>query len=354
MRTVFAPKPMMGPIPRILLLSALCLTAAAPSRACMNDYRPNVAAMERSRSLLDQLTKHELKEPWPERRDRLRQLLAEGGDFRVKNDLATTLAHTGEVAESVKLLEEIEAEKPGLYSTAANLGTAYELSGDDRKALEWIRKGIERNPDAHDGSEWLHVRILEAKLALAEDKDWLKTNSISGVMLSDLQIIVPSADGREEKITLDRKIAGSEISIVSVGNRGEKLTLEQVKNALIYQLHERLQFVQPPDVVVGALLLDLGELVGKERAGIGSASGIAGLASSYLEQLPKDHPLTDRAIVLLMTAEEGSRIPTRHLPLSLGADGVIFLLLLCGLLSYLVIKIKRRLERQRAPVAVND
>jgi tetratricopeptide (TPR) repeat protein len=274
--------------------------------------------MERSESLLDQLTKHALKEPWTERRDRLRKLLAEGGDFRVKNDLATTLVHTGEIAESVKLLEEIETEKPGLYSTAANLGTAYELSGDDRKALEWIRKGIERNPDAHEGSEWLHVRILEAKLALAEDKDWLKTNSITGVVRT-----------------------GLEITVTSVGNRGEKLALGQVKAALLYQLHERLQFVLPPDVLVGALLLDLGELVAMEPPGAGAAGGIVRLAYSYLQLLPRDHPLSERHLALKVKSQRGlsKPKPNRH-----WNPGLIVLVLGFGFLCYAIIKFKRWAE----------
>jgi hypothetical protein len=145
------------------------LIFASPALACFNDYVPNVAAIERSKSVLDQRQKHVVKEPWDVRRDRLRKEVAAGGDYKVKNDLATALAHTDEASEAVVLLEQIEEEKPGLYVTAANLGTAYELSGDDEKALEWIRKGIERNPNAHERSEWLHVRILEAKLTLKKD-----------------------------------------------------------------------------------------------------------------------------------------------------------------------------------------
>lgn len=249
----------------------------------MNDYRSNETPMERSQSLLNQLIEHPLKEPWTVRRDRLRKLLAAGGDFQVKNDLATALAHTGEAAEAVKLLEQVEAEKPGLYFTAANLGTAYELSGDDRKALEWIRKGIERNPDAHDGTEWLHVRILEAKLALAKDPKWLEAHSILGS---------PAGEGPATQ---------------ALGNRGQKVSIDQVKSALVYQLHERMQFVTPPNAVVGSLLLDLGDVISREPVGIGGAFDIFGLASEYLKALPENSVLAARVQARMETANRAQR-----------------------------------------------
>jgi hypothetical protein len=74
--------------------------------------------------------------------------------------------------------------------------------------------------------------------------------------------------------------------VMAVGNRGESLTADQVKAALIYQLHERLQFVKPPDIVVGSLLLDLGDLVSREPSGTGGAHEVYQLASSYLKDLP--------------------------------------------------------------------
>ncbi len=260
----------------------------------MNDYVPNVEAIDRSSSVMKQLTRHSVAEPWETRRDRLRKALAEGGDFRVKNDLATALAHTGEAAEAVKLLEEIEAEKPGLYATASNLGTAYELAGDNEKALQWIREGIARNPASHERSEWLHVKILEAKVALAQDPTWLESHSVL------------AWEGRP---TPDKPIGPAVVENSLAGNRGEKLTVEQVKAALVYQLHERLQFVNPPDVVVGALLVDLGDLIASENSGAGGAFGVFELAEKYLGELPDKHALSQRAFSGTLRAGMGQRRP---------------------------------------------
>ena len=288
----------------------------------MNDYRPNVAAIERSRSVLEQFQKHAEKEPWEARRDRLRKSLADGGDFRVKNDLATTLAHTGAAVEAVTLLEQIEAEKPGLYMTAANLGTAYELTGNNQKALEWIRRGIERNAEAHGGTEWLHVRILEAKLAMSGDPKWLESNSITGLLL----------EGRNS------------IEISATGNCGEKVSARQAKAALIHQLHERLQFVKPSDAIVGALLLDLGELLSEERTGRAEAYDVFKLAGIYLKGLSNVDYLQDRVDIYAITAARHQRLPDAR-------NKVLFLVFLSGaglLLAILVIGLKRWIQRRWA------
>ena len=290
----------------------------------MNDYVPNVAAIERSKSVLDQLQKHTEKEPWEARRNRLRKELTAGGDYKVKNDLATALAQTGEAAEAVTLLEQIEAEKPGLYVTAANLGTAYELSGDDEKALEWIRKGIELNADAHEGTEWLHVRILEAKLALKTDPKWLDAHSI---------------------VDPTKNLAAP--GLFAAGNRGEKLSTKQIKNALIYQLHERLQFVRPPDAVVGSLLVELGCFIREEPPGTAAAQGVFALAATYLKDIPNVDSLQTIADKLHLQAQRGWR---SHTAIKYEVDRVALSIAgIAGvLLGTLLIGLKRLMQRKRA------
>jgi hypothetical protein len=254
----------------------------------------------------------------------------------VKNDLATSLAHTGEAAEAVKLLEEIEAEKPGLYATASNLGTAYELAGDNERALQWIREGIARNPNSHERSEWLHVKILEAKLAMAQDPKWLESHSVL------------AWEGRPAP---DRRIDDTLAENSVAGNRGEKLTAEQVEAALIYQLHERLQFVDPPDAIVGALLLDLGDLIAAEKSGIGGAKDVFLLAGKYLSQLPESHALATRAEVAAFEARIRQRRPPSGLAEILANPYSwhrIAPTLLAGFLVGIgVVAIKRRIENRR-------
>lgn len=156
------------------------------------------------------------------------------------NNLAVALIHLGRVREAIKILEALESKAPGQYYTAANLGTAYELNGENQKALEWIKEGIKREEESHYGTEWLHVKILEAKLAMEKDPNWLKNNPVLGVNLNSAQT------PQEVKLPID--------------HLGQQKTLREVEEALIYQLHERLEFVKPPEPIVARLLLDLSKV----------------------------------------------------------------------------------------------
>lgn len=144
---------------------------------------------------------------------------------------------TGNPDAAVERLLSMEAAAPGDYSTAANLGTAYELAGNNAMAHFWIAKGIERNPESHYGTEWLHLRILEAKIAMEDDPDYLKNRHI---------VPVPE----------DGNFFGGyriETGGVPKGWGGAKL-------ALRYQLGERMLFVKPQDPVVADLLYSAARL----------------------------------------------------------------------------------------------
>ena len=151
-------------------------------------------------------------------------------------DLGALLVFQKQYAKAVRHFLMLEKRYPGQYKTAANLGTALELSGYDAPALAWIRIGIQRNRNAHDGTEWLHARILEAKLAQARDPNYLSTHSIAGLAFSSATVPPLPAMPR--------------------GNDGTQLAPWDVDQALSYQLHERVQFVPPKDPVVANLLQD--------------------------------------------------------------------------------------------------
>lgn len=162
--------------------------------------------------------------------------------FRARSDHAASLVFKGDYAKAIEIFEEIEKAHPNEYVIAANLGTAYELSGDTEKALRWISEGIRRNPQSHYGTEWLHVKILEAKLALAKDPDWLKTHSVLDLNFEN------------------------ELRPKMPWQFPEGQNLASVQTALEYQLHERLEFVKPPEPIVGELLADLGNILSLNRS----------------------------------------------------------------------------------------
>ena len=160
-------------------------------------------------------------------------------NFENLNDVAVGLVHMGKPKEAITLLQQLERGNPGKYQTAANLGTAYELSGDNEQALKWIREGIRRNPKSHEGTEWLHVRILEAKLNRRPAGD-------AGHSLLGLDFGMGPLPSRPTKFPS--------------GNDGMPVKLSALGLALRYQLVERTHFVAAPDPMVAALLTDWAHL----------------------------------------------------------------------------------------------
>jgi hypothetical protein len=132
--------------------------------------------------------------------------------FEDTTDYAVTLIHLGRHAEAIKVLIALEAKRPNAYTTAANLGTAYELAGELEAAAKWIAAGIERNAASHAGTEWLHLAILRAKIQLRSDPTWLARHSV--------------LDLAERREPMD------------------------IVHAIEHQLNERLNFVTPLDAIV--------------------------------------------------------------------------------------------------------
>jgi tetratricopeptide (TPR) repeat protein len=151
-----------------------------------------------------------------------------------KNDLAVQMLLRGDAKKAVEMLLDIESETPGKYFTAANLGTAYELAGDDESALRWILEGMKRDPASHMRTEWLHARILETKLKLKQSADWLDTHTITDADYSHL-----------------------DDSSFSLSTRQGTVDAAALRRALWSQLSVRTLFVKPKDLIVAQLLFEL-------------------------------------------------------------------------------------------------
>lgn len=132
--------------------------------------------------------------------------------FAERNDYAAALLFALRYANAIPVLLQLELDFPGKYSTASNLGTAYELAGDDSNAALWIQRGIDRNAGSHQGTEWLHLAILDAKQKLKADPGWLNRHSV--------------LDGHEN------------------------IAQAEKERALDYQLNERLYFIHENDAVM--------------------------------------------------------------------------------------------------------
>jgi tetratricopeptide (TPR) repeat protein len=148
-------------------------------------------------------------------------------DIKYLSDYAMVLVINGNYEEAKNSYLKLEKIKPDQYATASNLGTVYELLGDNKNALTWIQKALQLNPSSHDSSEWLHVRILEAK--------------IGGDKFINTNFLLHTDFGRDS-------MPASELT---------KAELQRLRSALFYQLNERLTFVHSQDKIVAQLLFDL-------------------------------------------------------------------------------------------------
>ena len=165
---------------------------------------------------------------------KLKDILEERKDKKVSadelsEDDAVILMLQGKYEESIKKLLELNQRHPNKYSIASNLGTAYELNGENEKALKWITEGIKRDANSHYGTEWLHQLILKLKIEERQNKNFLQTKRA---------IPLPPRFKLDDNITIDNQTH----------------TISDVEKALGYQLRERLVFVKPKDKIVADLL----------------------------------------------------------------------------------------------------
>jgi tetratricopeptide (TPR) repeat protein len=143
------------------------------------------------------------------------------------SDAGIVLILQAKYQEAKELYLRIDRLEPRRYATASNLGTVYELLGDNQNAIVWIKKAIEINPQSHHGSEWLHVKILEAK--------------ING----------------DQSISSDFLINTNFGMNPMPENNMSQEQLIQLRDALFFQLNERVTFIKPPDKIIANLMFDL-------------------------------------------------------------------------------------------------
>jgi tetratricopeptide (TPR) repeat protein len=154
--------------------------------------------------------------------NKIKQQLDEKQDYKLLSDYAVLLLKAGKIKEALSILIELSTYYPNEYKIASNLGTAYELNGDVEKALQFIKRGMELNPDAHEGSEWVHISVLETKLKMVLDASYLDKKSV--LNLSEAQ--------KNDAI---------------------------IRNQILIQVRERFPFSPGPNRIMVSLLIDLAD-----------------------------------------------------------------------------------------------
>lgn len=164
--------------------------------------------------------------------EQLEAAIKKNVDYKLLSDYAWNALKFGNKETAVKLLEILYKAHPDEYNVVANLGTAYEVTGKNEKALELLRKAVAINPASHYGSEWIHIKILEQKVK--EDPDYTR--------ILDLKA---DPDNKDWAASVNFPYSSPDSLMVQ----------------LAYQLHERIGFVPKPDPIVGQLVKDFASLV---------------------------------------------------------------------------------------------
>ncbi len=164
-------------------------------------------------------------------------------DFKLLSDYGLYLVKGGKVKEARIIFEALAKAYPNEYSIIANLGTTYELLGENEKALEYIRKGLKLNPNSHGGSEWIHVKILLTKIGFDKDPNYMKEH--------DVLALTPKQEASNA-----------------------------VRKQLYTQLKERFPFCKGPDPIMADLFIELGDCYA-ETLSFEHAKGLYQIAKKY-------------------------------------------------------------------------
>lgn len=158
------------------------------------------------------------------------------GQYSYQNisDYGAWLLMAGRYAEGLDLFRALSKKYPQVYEINANTAVAYELNGNIDSALYWERASLKINPTAHGNSEWIHLKILEARKQLQADPDWCLHHNVTDVV---------------NRIKETYKFEEHEDF-----NEGSRIFSD-----FMNQLEERFPFTYAEDKVMGKLMMELGD-----------------------------------------------------------------------------------------------
>lgn len=163
---------------------------------------------------------------------------------KAQSDKAAALMKLGKTQEALSILQNLYYNDPNPdYNIVANLGTAYELAGQVDSALILINQALELNQDSHRGSEWFHVKVLEAKQKIKNNPNWLKTNKLLNI----------NADTVFAKKSGEYEYSEDEGNIT--------YAFHKMHHNIVYQLKERVPFTPKPNQLLANILNEYGDLL---------------------------------------------------------------------------------------------
>ena len=174
-------------------------------------------------------------------KDRLARIESEPNNLALYDDLAVAYDKTGEHQLAIATMQRKEAIKPGLYETAANLGTFHIHAGDLEAGIPFLKQAIEINPDAHFGREIYQVvlvqYVLEHKPKDGPLKLPLQETLADGYPMSNFgRFMVAQLDSNDEQSEIKAGIQGI-AGMMRFGNHNSPVLLEALGDLLVAQNH---------------------------------------------------------------------------------------------------------------------
>ncbi|HWZ21173.1 MAG TPA: hypothetical protein VNW06_00895, partial [Cytophagaceae bacterium] len=166
--------------------------------------------------------------------------------YQLVSDYALVLLKLGKTERALDILKRLYQFYPNEYNIVANLGTAYEISNMPDSALVLLKKAVRISPESHNGSEWIHIKLLERKindLKYPKSKEEMETSRYRSIIGLDIE------DVEEFYKNYSKQSKSYKDSIIAL------------RQQLYWQLKERTKFVPPEDIYVSCLLYDLANLV---------------------------------------------------------------------------------------------
>lgn len=194
------------------------------SKACINSYTFEFG---------NKLSKEELK------KHLVKSRVLKDKSLEHLNDYGVLLIYDKQYVQAIEIFKNIEKQHPNLAKTAANLGTAYELNQQPEQAKYWIEQGIKRDPHIHEGSEWIHVKILDAQLAQQKDHKWIQQHDVLGLDFGTQ--------------------AAPKSKVQQVKFNGHSYALDTVLEHSKIQMKQRLQFVNH-DPITAQILFNMANI----------------------------------------------------------------------------------------------
>ncbi|MBL7950932.1 MAG: hypothetical protein JNM62_04375 [Flavobacteriales bacterium] len=216
---------------------------------------------------------------------------------RACNDLVIAYLYDKQWQRALELSTQLVTALPNEYTVVITHAAALELNGRAADAVPYMQRALELNSGSHQGSEWIHLRLLKERVRGGTPDPW----ALIGVDLRPGGVLHASAD----------------------------VDLLKLVKQVHYQVNDRRFFTPEHDPLYGALLFVYADLLTLNNYA-SQAEGMYTMAAEYGFALKKENrshkgPTTDS--MPPAQADERSTAPAPAAPGTQGSYSALGLIL---------------------------